>query len=88
MGVVIDPMQDEFCRKLYQQGLTEGLTTGRAEGRAEGEAAFLLRVLAKRFGLLPAWAQEMVRAANEERLNDWSERVLRAGSLEEVLGRP
>ncbi|MBI3472395.1 MAG: DUF4351 domain-containing protein [Candidatus Solibacter usitatus] len=84
MGVVIDPMQDEFCRKLYQQGLT----AGRAEGRAEGEAAFLLRVLAKRFGTLPAWAQEMVRAANEERLNDWSERVLRAGSLEEVLGRP
>lgn len=77
MSVVIDPMQDEFCRKL--------ILKGRAEGRAEGEAAILLRVLAQRFGELPGWAQEKVKAASEVQLGDWCERFLQAGSLEELL---
>ena len=88
MGVLIDLLQDEFLRELYQKGRTEGRVEGRTEGRLEGEAAFLLKVLEQRFGALPTWVQEKVTAANEERLSDWNERVLQARSLEELLGRP
>lgn len=76
MSVLIDPMQDEFCRELYQKG------------RTEAAGAFLLSVLAQRFGALPGWAEAKVRAAKEEQLSGWNDRVLQAGSLEELLGRP
>lgn len=76
MSVLIDPMQDEFCRELYQKG------------RAEGEATFLLRVLAQRFGAVPAWALDKVTAANEEQLSVWNDRALQAASVEDLLGLP
>jgi len=56
------------------------------QGRVEGAVALLLRLLAHRFGSpLPAWAAECIRSANDEQLLLWGERVLDAGSLDEVF---
>ena len=64
------------------------IATGRMEGRMEGEARALARQLARRFGVLPEWAEARLNAAGEAELLRWSEAVLDASSLGEVLGPP
>lgn len=61
---------------------------GRMEGRAEGEARVLERLLTRRFGLLPAWAEARLNAAGEAELEQWTDAVFDAASLIEVLGPP
>jgi hypothetical protein len=55
------------------------------EGRQEGEAAMLLRLLERRFGSLPAWAGDRIGKADTATLEEWSLRVLDAGSLDDIL---
>jgi hypothetical protein len=68
-----------------QEGLARGLLEGRLEGEKQGEAAFLLRPLHRRFGVLPGWATDRVRAADSVTLDEWGMRLLDAASLEDVL---
>jgi hypothetical protein len=68
-----------------RQWLQEGHSAGRVKGRLEGEAAFLLRLLERRFGTLPAGVRDRVAAADAAALETWGLRVLDAGSLEDVL---
>jgi len=70
------------------EGLREGEKRGEQKGRQKGEAALLLRLLERRFGVLPGWAADRVLAADSGTLAEWSLRVLDAASLEEVLGGP
>ncbi|MDZ7621069.1 MAG: DUF4351 domain-containing protein [Candidatus Competibacteraceae bacterium] len=57
-------------------------------GRAceQGESRLLRRLLIQRFGELPDWAEARLQEAALEQLEAWSERVLEAGSLEEIFG--
>lgn len=57
----------------------------RAEGRVEGEANVLVRQLTRRFGPLPESTEAAIRAASLEQLELWTDRVLGAVSLDEVL---
>jgi predicted transposase/invertase (TIGR01784 family) len=57
----------------------------REEGRQEGEAQVVLRLLRLKFGLLKPEIEDRVRSADSERLLVWAERVLTAGTLEDVL---
>ena len=50
-----------------------------------GEAALLLRLLERRFGVLPGWARDRVLAADTSVLEEWGLRVLDAATLEEVF---
>jgi predicted transposase/invertase (TIGR01784 family) len=59
---------------------------GRQEGRQEGEARMLLRLLRLKFGSLAPEVEERVRSTDADRLLEWSERVLTAERLEDVLG--
>ena len=56
------------------------------KGRQEGELAILRRQIEKRFGALPAWAGEKLAALPASELEDLSERVLDAKTVEELLG--
>jgi flagellar biosynthesis/type III secretory pathway protein FliH len=67
----------EWTRQWWEEG--------RQEGRQQGEAAILLRQLERKFGPLGANVRERITRADAERLLVWSERVLTATSLEEVL---
>lgn len=58
---------------------------GWQEGRQEGEAAMLLRLLTLKFGPLPEGVETKVRGADAETLLGWSEKVLAAAALEEVV---
>jgi hypothetical protein len=66
----------------------EARQEGRQEGRQQGEAAMLLRQMQRRFGVLPGWATERVTKADSTALEEWSLRILEAGSLEDVVGAP
>jgi hypothetical protein len=55
------------------------------KGRYEGEITILRRQLEKRFGALPGWAVEKLAALSASELEDLSERVLDAKSMEELL---
>ncbi len=57
-----------------------------SEGRREGEATLLIRLLERRFGILPDAVRERIAAAEVADLEDWSLRMLDARSLDEVLG--
>ena len=81
MPVYIDYMKNEVLAPLLTQRFREGLQ----EGRQEGELTILRRLLEKRFGELPAWADERLAALTASKLEALSERVLDARSLEEVL---
>jgi predicted transposase YdaD len=55
------------------------------QGRQEGELTIIRRQLEKRFGVLPDWAVTKLAALSPSQLEDLSERVLEAKSLEDVL---
>jgi len=55
------------------------------KGRQEGEVAILRRQLEKRFGALPGWASEKLVSLPSPELEDLSERVLDAATIEELL---
>ena len=56
--------------------------------RKEGETKVLVRQLTRRFGPLPKWAKTRVTKATSEQLEKWTDAVLDAPNLTEVLGAP
>jgi hypothetical protein len=55
------------------------------KGRAEGRAETILRLLAKRFGPLPADAVHRVRNGTDADLDHWADRLLDAKALRDVF---
>ena len=68
-----------------EQGMLQGIQQGRQDGRIEGKVQLLLRLLNQRFGSLPEWAEEKIEMASERELEFWTDSVLSAKSIEEVL---
>ena len=67
--------------RFYQEVFAEGLL----EGEARGEAKLLQKLLVRRFGALPVWAEAKLAVADSAQLEMWGERVLEARSLETVF---
>jgi len=67
------------------EGLAEGKAEGLAEGEQKGRAEMLLRLLRRRFGTVPVAVVEQVQAAGIDHLDEWSENVLDAATLEDVF---
>jgi predicted transposase YdaD len=90
MGTLIEARMQEWEQKWLRQGLEQGreqgIEQGREQGLREGEAQLLHRLLRRRFGELPDWAESRLRAASPEQLERWAERVLEVQSLELLLG--
>jgi hypothetical protein len=72
---------DRWNREIREEGRKEG----RQEGRQEGEARLLLRLLRMKFGPLDPEIEEQVRSADADCLLEWGERILTAGSLQDVF---
>ncbi|MCU0836444.1 MAG: DUF4351 domain-containing protein [Chromatiaceae bacterium] len=66
-----------FAERFVEQGLQQGVR--------QGEAEMLLRLLGRRFGEVPDEVRQRVETADAETLLQWSERLLTARSLEDVL---
>jgi hypothetical protein len=82
---VLGPMFKEAEQKGRQEGLQKGLQKGLLEGLQVGELTVLRRQTEKRFGALPSWAAEKLATLSASELEDLSERVLDAKSLDELL---
>jgi predicted transposase/invertase (TIGR01784 family) len=63
----------------------EGRVEGRVEVRVEGQRETLTRLLVKRFGPLPSWAEDRVAHSSVEQLELYLDAILTAGSIEETL---
>ena len=72
-----------IAEQWKQQGRMEGLQEGEARGRND----ILNRLLTKRFGrdISDIRMQERLRNATPEQLDRWAERILDAGTVEEVF---
>lgn len=63
----------------------DGVQKGRVVGLNEGKADALLRLLARRFGAIPAEVERRVKAATTPHLDAWLDSVLEAPSLEKLF---
>jgi hypothetical protein len=66
-----------FAERFREQGIQQGMQ--------QGEARVLVRQLKSKFGKLPEERRRQIESADTQTLLEWSERVLTAQSLEEVL---
>ncbi len=75
-------------QRLEKRGYDAGHKQGHKQGYEEGQAhsrRILLRQLERRFGSLPALVVHRVSNASADELMEWSDRVLDADSLDDVL---
>lgn len=73
-------------RLAIERGRERWMAEGKAEGKTEGRIETLTRQLTRRFGPVPEWAADRLRAATPEQLDQWTDLVLDAASLSEVFG--
>jgi hypothetical protein len=81
MPIYIDIRENEVLGPMYERAVQQG----KLEGEREGELKVLRRLIEKRFGALPAWAEERLTGRTTGELEELSLRVLDAESLEELL---
>ncbi|MCB9764075.1 MAG: Rpn family recombination-promoting nuclease/putative transposase [Alphaproteobacteria bacterium] len=74
----------EGFERGLEQGLEQGLERGIEQGRRR-QSQVLLRLLERRFGPLSAPVRERVSQADADTLTAWTERILTADSVEELL---
>jgi predicted transposase YdaD len=84
MPIYIDILENKVLGRERKKGIQEG----RQEGRQEGELTILRRLIERRFGTLPAWAEQRLGAASTEQLEELATRVLDAARLEDLLNAP
>jgi len=80
-----EEIREEAWQEGRQEGRQEGHQEGRQEGRQEASRALSRRLIEKRFGPLPVWAQARLAEASSETLTDWILALDEAGSLEAVF---
>jgi hypothetical protein len=78
--------QMKYVTSVERLAIERGRKTGKLEGRLEGKLETLTRQLTRRFGPLPEWAAQQLKAATVEQFDLWADRVLDAASLTDVFG--
>ena len=76
---------DQWAQKYEQIGIERGIEKGIEQGIEKGEALVLQRLLTKRFGTLPSELVATICAASAAQIDVWVDRVLDAGSLDQVF---
>jgi flagellar biosynthesis/type III secretory pathway protein FliH len=77
-------MMSNFAQRYQQQGLEKGLQQGMQQGMQQGESVMLLRQIEAKFGVPTADIKQRVEAADSADLLQWSERILKAQSIDEL----
>ncbi len=76
---------EEGLEQGLQKGLEKGLEQGLERGRTEERRHLLLRLVESRFGEPSPSRIERIRSASAGELGQWFDRLLTAGSLDELL---
>jgi len=75
-----------FAERFRTEGREEGMRQGMQQGMQRGEAAVLLRLIERRFGSgAAARCRDRIEKADADTLLVWSERILTAESVEDVI---
>jgi len=77
MPVHVDILTNKVLGREFRRGLQKG--------RQEGELRVLRRQIEKRFGAIPAWAVERLVGLSTTDLEELTERILEAASIEDLL---
>ncbi|HXB67492.1 MAG TPA: DUF4351 domain-containing protein [Candidatus Acidoferrales bacterium] len=89
MPIYIDIRENKVLGPAYERGLQEGELRGKLEGELKGELkgelTILRRLIEKRFGKIPNWAEERLTGRSTAELEDLSVHVLDAQSIEDLL---
>jgi predicted transposase YdaD len=83
-----EEIMGHLTQPYFAKGLAEGRAKGLVEGRAEGEAIALVRLLEKRFGVLPAALRERVFSADLGSIEAWFGQAIDGPDLESVFKSP
>lgn len=75
-----------LMKMMREEGRQEGIQIGISQGISQGELAVLKRLLVRRFGPIPAWAESRMENSDRKDLEIWSDRILDAASVEEIFG--
>jgi hypothetical protein len=76
---------ERWIEEFKAEGEAKGRAEGRAEGEAKGRAAMLVRFLEHKFGPLDPEKLRLVMEADEATLLAWSDRLLEAETVEDVI---
>ena len=79
---------EQGIQQGVERGVERGVQQAAQQGLVFGERRVLRRLLVQRFGALPDWAIAQIEAADLERLDDWTDHLVEAPSLESLLGGP
>lgn len=89
MPILNDILDHDVIGPEYRRGIQEGHERGREqgvqEGLQQGELKILRRLIEKRFGTMPTWAEESLAHRTEIDLEELGVRALDAESLEDLL---
>lgn len=85
-GAEVEEAVMNWFEREVDRGRREGEHNGRREGERNAERRVLLKQLRLRFGELPAAVVARVEVAEVPELDVWTERVMTASRLEDVLG--
>jgi predicted transposase YdaD len=84
---LVTPIQETRAyQSIFAEGKIEGKAEGKAEGNAEGKASVLKRLLTRRFGALPTWAERRIDAAPVQQLDVWLDGIFDAESVAALIG--
>jgi len=82
-GLIEGELKGKLEGKL--EGELKGELKGKLEGKLEGEVAVLYRLLARKFGPLGEATQARLDNANLKQLEQWTDKILDAATLEDVF---
>ena len=74
-----------FVERARKEGMVLGMEQGLEQGLLAGERQVLQRQLPRRFGSLPAQAQQRLDNATAAELEVWAEKLLDAPTLQAVF---
>ena len=83
---IMGTFSERYIQQGLEQGIQQGLEQGIQQGKQQGEAMILLRQLQLKFGDVPQAMRTRIESADAQTLLAWSERVLTAESLAQVIG--
>jgi len=75
----------DWTRNWREEGFQAGIEKGIEKGIDQGEATVLARQLVRRFGPLPAWAEDRLQSASRDQMEIWAERIFDAENLEQFF---
>jgi hypothetical protein len=76
---------EELMGHFSQEFFAEGEAKGRAEGEVAGEAKALIRLLEKRFGVVPSHLRERISSADAASIEAWLDRTLEASDMRSIF---